>query len=150
MKHLFIDMDGTIVQLAGFDGKVNVLNYDEPNFFNHWEPIRYMIEALWYVFDKEEFVWHILSASPNDKGIIEKNVWLDKHFHFCGNNRHFIIWKQEDKGEFIAKYCADNDIDPSDCYLVDDDINNLISAELIGANAYHTSRVLSEYERMVE
>ena len=30
MKHLFIDMDGTIVQLAGFDGKINVSNYDEP------------------------------------------------------------------------------------------------------------------------
>ena len=150
MKHLFIDMDGTIVQLAGFDGKINVSSYDEPDFFNHWEPINYMIEAIKEVFDPCRYTYHILSASPDIKGIMEKNRWLDKYYNVPDEFRHFIIWKKEDKGEFIKKYCIDKGIDFYYCYLVDDDINNLISAELVGVNAYHTSRVLSEYERMGE
>lgn len=149
-KHIFIDMDGTIVPLIGDNGKVTQDNFSKDNFFDKELPLRTVIEALYNVFPSSEYIYHILSASPDTKGVTEKNRWLDKWFPVKDSNRHFVIWKQETKGQFLNKYCALKDIDIHECVLIDDDINNLIDVESYGVVSYHVSRLLSESERMEE
>lgn len=145
-KHVFIDMDGTIVEIIGVDGKVSVKDFRIPGFFNRNRPNTYFMSCLKKVFPESEYEYHILSASPTQMGIIEKDKWLDKYFAIDDANRHFIFWKLEKKNKFILKWCIKNGVQPEDCILVDDELQNLIECEWFGIVARHTSWVMCESE----
>jgi len=142
MKHLFIDMDGTILPIVGFNGKITIENWDIDGLFNRNEPIYENIEAIEQMFAREDYTYHILSAVPTVRAIREKEEWLNQYYPL--GNRHYVEFQRQTKGSFIYQYCRQNNINTEDCTLVDDELHNLIDVEKYGVKAIHISYVLSE------
>lgn len=145
MKHLFIDMDGTILPIVGYQGRITIADWNIKNLFNRHEPMYNNIEAIEQMFPQTEYEYHILTAVPTIEAIQEKEEWLNKYLPI--KNRHYVVYQEQKKGDYIKSYCENNNIDPSNCTLVDDELHNLISVEEHGITAIHISYVLSEREK---
>ena len=137
-KTVFIDMDGVISSYSCPDDTVIAHDFTEGFFINR-KPVSVVIRQILLLFGNCHLA--ILSASPHNRAIIEKNAWLDKHFDI--SDRHFIKWKSGSKAEYILEYCAVNDINPKDIILIDDTHKVLEECELIGCQVYHPSRLLT-------
>lgn len=141
MKHLFIDMDGVIADYVNIlTNKAIINDYNTPGIFLNKLPCKTMINGITNLFDKDYYVYHILSASPTEMGIAEKEIWLDKYFNI--DNRHFVAYPDESKADFIVNWCSLNNVNITDCYLIDDAQRHLKEFELIGGNPIHPIHIL--------
>lgn len=142
-KVVFIDMDGTIVSFSDNNDKVIVDDF-YTGFFLNRKPVYQVMSKIKEVFWNYDL--HILTACPHMMAMYEKGEWLDKHFNIDQIKRHYVLWKEDNKAEFIAKYCLWNDIKTTDCIVIDDDHKVLKECELIGCQVYHPSRILTLFE----
>lgn len=108
------------------------------------------MQAILDLYSTEEYVYHILSASPGSQGDLEKTDWLDFYFPVPYQNRHFVRYPGENKAGFIEQYCKQNNINIQDCSLLDDTQRHLKEAEEIGVNAVHPAHLICEYEKKQE
>lgn len=110
---IYIDMDGVIVDYEV--GKA--FGYDKKR------PLFSSIDKLKEISKMENVTMHILSISKTNKGVEEKNIWLDKYIPFIEKDNRNIISKEinpnkaswELKSEFLNKLNGDVII------LIDDD-----------------------------
>ena len=114
LKHLFIDMDGVLSCFDNTRGKVitDVSEFTK-EFFATRLPVWDMICNIRVLFPETEYVYHVLSNSPNKESTEGKNLFLDKYFPVAYENRHFIEWnpdKKQCKSNFIVDYIFENDI----------------------------------------
>lgn len=142
-EYIFVDMDGTIAEYQNLpvdqDGDINFVGY---GVFKYSKPVIPVIEKLRELQSKGKEV-SVLSASPNNICINEKNEWLDVHAHFIEHryfvgNRHF-------KHTFLKHLMLSLNIKPNQCTIVDDDHVILKLYESIGVNTVHPSKLLSSY-----
>lgn len=147
LKHLFIDMDGVLSCFDNDRGKVitDVSEFTK-EFFATRLPVWDMIYNIKVLFPETEYVYHILSSSPNKESTEGKNLFLDKYFPIPYKNRHFIEWnpnKKQCKSNFIVDYIFENDIKIENVAFIDDDYNNLVDVETLNVECYHPSKVLT-------
>ena len=110
---IYIDMDSVIVDYEV--GKA--FGYDKKR------PLFSSIDKLKEISKMENVTMHILSISKTNKGVEEKNIWLDKYIPFIEKDNRNIISKEinpnkaswELKSEFLNKLNGDVII------LIDDD-----------------------------
>lgn len=111
---LFVDMDGVI---ASYDfGK----KYD----FDKKRPLFHHIEVLEKISHLEHVELYILSISPKEEHIKEKQYWLDQYASFFKEENRIILDKtkclglssKEMKGEFLKQFQTENQI-----VVIDDD-----------------------------
>ena len=139
-KTVFIDMDGVLASYADENDKVNAHEFPV-GFFYHRQPVYQVMDKILEVYGKEHLA--ILSAVPHGEAIIEKDMWLDKYFPVKKEDRHYVMWKQETKQDFIQNYCEENNIDIKNVVLIDDEHEILRNVEGIGCQVYHISRILT-------
>lgn len=147
LKHLFIDMDGVLSCFDNDRGKVitDVSEFTK-EFFATRLPVWDMIYNIRVLFPETEYVYHVLSNSPNKESTEGKNLFLDKYFPIPYENRHFIEWspdKKQCKSNFIVDYIFENDIKIENVAFIDDDYNNLVDVETLNVDCYHPSKVLT-------
>jgi hypothetical protein len=148
MKHLFIDMDGVIADYVNINTNKAIINdYNVPGIFLQKEPCQTMIKSIINLFPKEKYCYHILSASPTEMGIEEKNQWLDKYFNI--EDRYFVKYPDESKAKFISEWCYLGNVNIEDCYLIDDTQRHLKEFELVGGNPIHPIHILVLNERNI-
>lgn len=111
---LFVDMDGVI---ASYDfGK----KYD----FDKKRPLFHHIEVLEKISHLEHVELYILSISPKEEHIKEKQRWLDQYASFFPKDHRIILAKpqypglssKEIKAEFLKQFQA-----PDKVAFIDDD-----------------------------
>ena len=111
---LFVDMDGVI---ASYDfGK----KYD----FDKKRPLFHHIEVLEKISHLEHVELYILSISPKEEHIKEKQYWLDQYASFFKDENRIILDKtkclelssKEMKGAFLKQFQTENQI-----VVIDDD-----------------------------
>ena len=111
---LFVDMDGVI---ASYDfGK----KYD----FDKKRPLFHHIEVLEKISHLEHVELYILSISPKEEHIKEKQYWLDQYASFFKDENRIILDRtkcpglssKEMKGEFLKQFQTENQI-----VVIDDD-----------------------------
>ncbi len=111
---LFVDMDGVI---ASYDfGK----KYD----FDKKRPLLHHIDVLEKISHLEQVELYILSISPKEEQIEEKQRWLDQYAPFFKHENRIILAKpqypglssKEIKAEFLKQFQA-----PDKVVLIDDD-----------------------------
>lgn len=142
MKHLFIDMDGTILPIVGHNGKITIEDWNIEGLFDRSEPIYDNIEAIEQMFAREDYTYHILTAVPSISAIREKEAWLNRYFPI--GKRHYVEFQRQTKGSYIYQWCIQNNVNTDDCTLIDDELHNLIDVEKYDVKAIHISYVLSE------
>ena len=83
---VYLDMDGTIVDLYGQPNWLEAIRSEAPGLFLRARPLM-SEKVLLEKFPKEKYEITVLSMTPKDasleyceKVIEEKNAWLDKHF----------------------------------------------------------------------
>lgn len=150
IKHIFIDMDATICNFATPDGKVVIKSFNQPGLFIDRKPLKIMIKAIQNIFPEEDFVYYILSASPNAMAIEEKQAWLDINFNIRKDRRYFVKFPEDCKGEFIKDFCQEKDVDPKECVLIDDTYSHLKPVEEMGGLAIHPTHLLAKYEELLD
>jgi FMN phosphatase YigB (HAD superfamily) len=145
-KHVFIDMDGTITTFTGPNTKVYLTEEElnTPGLFYNKLPLTSLMTELINYFDNSTL--YILSASPSDHGIDEKNKWLDKYFPLPKENRYFVRYQQQDKVEKLIELITDLDIPKEDVILIDDDHKILFKAESLGIQVFHPSYFIAVHD----
>ena len=147
LKHVFIDMDGVLSCFDNTRGKIKTeVSEFTKDFFASRLPVYDMIYNIRILFSEREYVYHVLSNSPNKESTEGKNLFLDKYFPIPYENRHFIEWRpdvKQAKSSFILNYIQEHNIDIENVAFIDDDYNNLIDVESIDADCYHPSKVLT-------
>ena len=79
MKHIFIDMDGTIAEYKGPNDKIIIEDYSKVfNMYISKRPVKIVLDAIKKLYENDEY--YIISAAPNERAIQEKDEWLDKYF----------------------------------------------------------------------
>lgn len=142
-KHVFIDMDGTIADYWDKYGKVGGKLEFYDGFFLDKEPIREVIASIRNNFKND--ILYILSASPHEKGVEEKQQWLDKYFNEIPRERRFFIqYPQADKCE-VLRYIINerNNLNHEHVVLIDDhhDILKKCEQELL-IQVYHPVHII--------
>lgn len=138
MKTVFIDQDGVLCSYADCNDKVCATEFPYGFFLDRY-PVLPVINKIWELYKNDHLV--ILSAVPHLEAIVEKNIWLDRHFPV--KDRYFIMWKTQKKCDFIKEYCIENNVDIKDCILIDDEHEILRECEKIGCQVWHISRLLT-------
>lgn len=136
---IFIDMDGV---LASYTGSFTQTEFEEGFFYNK-KPILINIKAIFELF--AGYPLAILSASPHEMGIKEKNGWLDIYCPI--EERHFVKYPGECKAEFLIKYAEKQSLKREDILLIDDDLSILKKVQGAGFNVWHPSTILVAYEK---
>jgi len=142
MKHIFLDMDGTLNEYT------NTVHFNkvvfEPGFFSKKRPL-WMV--LYYLQDLEAEKY-IISASPSEIHDDEKYKWLKRFCPFVPTENIIITrWQEENKMDRLEQYLDALDLDRDDVYLIDDEHEYLRQAEKMGINPIHTSRLIGMIER---
>lgn len=151
MKYLFIDMDATICDFGVGDGRVIVSDFtNEKGFFLNKSPIKIVLKAIEVLFPRSKYEYHILSASPTEMGVEEKEVWLDKNFFIEKEKRHFVRYPDESKAVYIQNFCLKHNINPVDCVLLDDTQRHLEEAEGVGVYVMHPINLICRYEKYLD
>lgn len=110
---IYIDMDGVIVD---YDvGKA--FDYDKKR------PLLTSIDKLKEISKMSNVELNILSISKTNKGVDEKNVWLDKFVPFIEKRNRFVISKEANpnKASWELKYEFLNKLEGDVIILIDDD-----------------------------
>ena len=134
---IFIDMDGV---LASYTGSFTQTEFEEGFFYNK-KPILINIKAIFELF--AGYPLAILSASPHEMGIKEKNAWLDIYCPI--EERHFVKYPDECKAEFLIKYAEKHSLKKEDILLIDDDLSILKKVQGAGFQVWHPSTLLIAY-----
>ena len=110
---IYIDMDGVIVDYEV--GKA--FGYDKKR------PLFSSIDKLKEISKMENVTMHILSISKTNKGVEEKNIWLDKYIPFIENGNRNIISKEKNpnKASWKLKFEFLNKLNDDVIILIDDD-----------------------------
>ena len=145
MKHVAIDMDGVLCEYYHKKGSMNTTNFDIEGFFYERKPLNIVINAIKALFkDRHLF---ILSASPTEMAIKEKNAWLDEYFPI--EERYFINFPDGCKAQFLIDYAEKHNIPRNEILLIDDNHEILRKVEKAGFKVMHISRLITLYEREV-
>ena len=94
----------------------------------------------------------VISAVPNTRATMEKNIWLDNFFNVPYSNRIFIS-EDEDKIDIIEFYLKNIvGLDPKDnSILIDDKKDWLLRGKDIGMEVYHPTKIIASFQnRMLE
>jgi hypothetical protein len=134
---IFIDMDGLV---ASYMGDMNNPDFSEGFFYNK-KPIYHNIKAIYTIFG--DCPMAILSASPHETGIKEKNIWLNEHFPI--KERHFIKYPDGCKAQFLIDYAEKHNIPRNEILLIDDDLSILRKVQGAGFQVWHPSTLLIAY-----
>ena len=135
MKYVFVDMDGTIAEWGYPDGRISG-DYKFGDYLGK-HPINDVIAEIYNTYsnsEKEnEYIIMVISAVPNTRATMEKNIWLDNFFNVPYSNRIFIS-EDEDKIDIIEFYLKNIvGLDPKDnSILIDDKKDWLLRGKDIG------------------
>lgn len=155
MKYVFVDMDGTIAEWGYPDGRISG-EYKFGDYIGK-NPINDVIAEIYNMFssteeNQKEYIIMVVSAVPNTKAAMEKNVWLDNFFNVPYPNRIYIN-QNEDKVEIIKFYLENIiGVEPKgNSILIDDKKEILIKGNEIGMEVYHPTKIISLFQnRMAE
>lgn len=154
MKYVFVDMDGTIAEWGYPDGRISG-DYKFGDYLGK-HPINDVIAEIYNTYsnsEKEnEYIIMIISAVPNTRATMEKNIWLDNFFNVPYSNRIFIS-EDEDKIDIIEFYLKNIvGLDPKDnSILIDDKKDWLLRGKDIGMEVYHPTKIIASFQnRMLE
>lgn len=146
IKHVFIDMDNTIAEVITPYFK----DYFEGMYYSK-RPIKVMIKAINTLFSKQDK--YILSvARGNEKGINEKIYWLKKECSILTRENYFIDYdsnNNNEKSDFIIKWCDKYGVNPMECLLIDDKKDTLVKCKDLGIQVMFPLQVICEYENNV-
>ena len=143
-KIVFIDMDGTICEFYDNKDRIHMTEFPD-GFFLNKVPLKSMINGI-NTFFNSDYTRIILTACPNEEAKKEKNIWLDKNFNI--DNRIILLYPNTDKSQAIFNFIKLNKIDPSNIYIIDDDLRILNSCEKLGIHCIHPSHILAMYEAL--
>ncbi|MBR1413898.1 MAG: hypothetical protein IJ574_04445 [Bacilli bacterium] len=111
---IFVDMDGVLADYI----VEKIIDYSNKR------PLTNNIKLLKEISNNENIDLYILSVSRTNKGVIDKNNWLDKYASFFKKENRIIISKEENLGlkssELKANYLK-NIKDECLVVLIDDD-----------------------------
>lgn len=155
MKYVFVDMDGTIAEWGYPDGRISG-EYKFGDYIGK-NPINDVIAEILNLYsgseeNQKEYIIMTVSAVPNSKAIMEKNVWLDNFFNIPYPNRIYIS-QNEDKVEVIKFYLENiAGVDPKgNSILIDDKKDILIKGNEFGMEVYHPTKIIALFQnRMAE
>lgn len=154
MKYVFVDMDGTIAEWGYPDGRISG-DYKFGDYLGK-HPINDVIAEIYNTYsnsEKEnEYIIMVISAVPNTRATMEKNIWLDSFFNVPYSNRIFIS-EDEDKIDIIEFYLKNIvGLDPKDnSILIDDKKDWLLRGKDIGMEVYHPTKIIASFQnRMLE
>ena len=154
MKYVFVDMDGTIAEWGYPDGRISG-DYKFGDYLGK-HPINDVIAEIYNTYsnsEKEnEYIIMVISAVPNTRATMEKNIWLDNFFNVPYSNRIFIS-EDEDKIDIIEFYLKNIvGLDPKDnSILIDDKKDWLLRGKDIGMEVYHPTKIIASFQnRMLE
>lgn len=112
---MFVDMDGVIVDYV-------VGSTDD---FDKRRPLTTSISKLKELNDEGNVELHILSVTRMDKGVKEKNVWLDKYAPIFEKENRVIISRESNdfksSAELKSEYLNGVERDESVIVFIDDD-----------------------------
>lgn len=120
MKHIYIDMDGT---LAVFNNQIESEEVlFQKGYYRNLEPQMNVVKATRKLLARKEVEVFVLSAVlPSDYAEKEKNEWLDQYLPEIDQEHRLFVPCGEDKGEYIGHELGQNDL------LLDDYSKNLHS-----------------------
>ena len=143
VKHLLIDMDGTIAAYSSKSGKINISEFGI-GFFINKQPVKAILKAIYEEFPSSEYNYTILSHSPHTEANIEKSAWLVKYFNRPIYRTIFVKYPSENKEDYVNQYIIEENITKNDIILIDDDHNILRTVEReCGIQVYHPSYILT-------
>lgn len=149
MKHIFIDMDGTIAEYKGPNDKIIIEDYSKVfNMYISKRPVKIVLDAIKKLYENDEY--YIISAAPNERAIQEKDEWLDKYFPVKKENRYYIKYPVTDKASELEKILEKLNLNYEDVVLIDDHHDILKKVERMGIQVYHPSRIISRYEEILK
>lgn len=146
IKHVFLDMDGTLNPFESPTGEIDVQTFGS-GYFIRKKPL---YAVLWGILDKYGHAEkYIISATPGaeapEKGFLdEKNKWLDSKpvssiLPIKPENRYFIRFKVDDKVDILMNIIDELGLKKEEVLLVDDEFKILVKAERMGINAMNPS-----------
>lgn len=141
-KHVFIDMDGVLADYWCKEGKASgIIDYYR-GFFLNKEPVREVIASILKNFGNDNL--YILSASPHQQGIDEKNEWLDEHFKFVEEkNRYFIQYPNADKCDSLKEIMKNLNLKSDEVIIIDDHHDILKKCEQeLSIQVYHPIHII--------
>lgn len=155
MKYVFVDMDGTIAEWGYPDGRISG-DYKFGDYLGK-HPIDDVIAEIYNAYsssqeNQEKYIIIVVSAVPNSKAVMEKNIWLDNFFNVPSSNRIFI-GKEEDKIDIIDFYMKNiAGLEPKgNSILIDDRKDWLLKGKDIGMEVYHPTKIIASFQnRMLE
>ena len=112
---IFVDMDGTIVDYV-------VGNSTD---FADRRPLTSSIEKLEEISKQNNVELYILSVTRGDKGLVEKQEWLDKYAPFFKQENRIVISRESNNMmlayELKCNYLTNVERDGSVLVIIDDD-----------------------------
>ena len=143
MKHLLIDMDGTIAAYSSKSGKINISEFGI-GFFIDKQPVRAVLKAIYDEFPDSEYDYIIVSHSPSIEANIEKSMWLMKYFEKELKDIYYVSYPDESKVDYINELIERNKWDRNKVFLIDDDHSILRDVEKrCNIQVYHPSYILT-------
>lgn len=118
MKHIFIDMDGTIAEYKGPNDKIIIEDYSKVfNMYISKRPVKIVLDAI-----KTLWKWWILYNISSTKWTCNsrKDEWLDKYFPVKKENRYYIKYPVADKASELEKILEKLNLNYEDVVLIDD------------------------------
>lgn len=140
MKYLFIDMDGVLAEY-NVRGSVILDNWFEGDIFLQLKPVIPMVNKIYELSKRKDISIFILSAVPSREASDEKIAWLVKYYPFLKRENWYFVGETKRKIDYLDEICCG--IDKSDVYLLEDNHETLVEAELRGYNAVHISTFLA-------
>lgn len=141
-NHIFLDMDGTISAYMHIPlDEHGCINFVEGEYFRNALPVLPMLQKLKVLSETRNI--YILSASPDNFCMAEKNEWLDQHASFIPFDNRFFIGNKDHKAVMLRNLLRARKISTQDTMMVDDNHSILLKLNQIGVNAVHPSMFLS-------
>ena len=145
MKTVFIDMDNTLAANETCDN----IDFFKGLYLNK-KPIRIVIDAIKYLYEFDNLI--IMSVYAGEwEGRQEKIEWIKKYLPDCmvKNAPFFINYRDtRTKADFIKDYARNNDIDLSECLIIDDKKKILQECKKEGIQTLYPQQVICMYEQI--
>lgn len=142
MKYVFVDMDGVIAEYGYPSGLYNG-DFQKGNYAGK-KPVITIMQEILNLYNNQDHIIMICSASPNAKATLEKNEWLNQYFTVPYENRIFIDL-EDDKVETIRYYIEDmlHGNVQEHTIIIDDKGSILAKAHSLGIECYHPTQLLA-------
>lgn len=147
-KHIFLDMDGTVVEYTAQTLRPNNLpqeftvDYINNNLFEFANPVKEMVRIVKQYFFTGSKIY-ILSVSPNSETSKQKIAWLKRNMPFVEEEYIYFVGNGEKKVSTLLQIITKRELNKKDVTYVDDIHSMVWEASNNGLNALHVSSFLT-------